>query len=59
MIFYQEPNKLAFNRDICCHLVICLRLIASHYRHVTWLGHMPRIELFLFGWCHLRKPRWC
>jgi len=29
--FYQEPNELAFNWDACCHLVICLRLIASHY----------------------------
>jgi hypothetical protein len=28
--FYQEPNELAFNRDTCCHLVICLQLIASH-----------------------------
>jgi hypothetical protein len=28
--FYQEQNELAFNRDMCCHLVICLRLIASH-----------------------------
>ncbi len=29
--FYQEPNELAFNRDTSCHLVICLRLIASHF----------------------------
>ncbi len=29
--FYQEPNELAFNWDTCCHLVICLRLIASHF----------------------------
>jgi len=29
--FYQEPNELAFIRDTCCHLVICLRLIASHW----------------------------
>ncbi len=29
--FYQEPNELFFNRDTCCHLVICLQLIASHY----------------------------
>ena len=28
--FYQEPNELAFNWDTCCHLVICLQLIASH-----------------------------
>jgi hypothetical protein len=29
-LFYQELNERAFNRDTCCHLVICLRLIASH-----------------------------
>ena len=29
--FYQELNELAFDWDTCCHLVICLRLIASHY----------------------------
>jgi hypothetical protein len=29
--FYQELNELAFNRDTCCHLVICLRLLASHW----------------------------
>ncbi len=31
--FYQDPNELAFNRDTCCHLVICLWLIASHLEH--------------------------
>jgi hypothetical protein len=30
IFFYQEPNELAFNWDTCCHLVICLQLIASH-----------------------------
>ena len=30
MLFYQEPNELAFNWDTCCHLVLCLQLIASH-----------------------------
>jgi hypothetical protein len=30
IFFYQDPNELAFNRDTCCHLVICLGLIASH-----------------------------
>ncbi len=28
--FFQEQNELAFNWDTCCHLVICLQLIASH-----------------------------
>jgi hypothetical protein len=32
--FYQELNELAFNWDTCCHLVICLQLIASHYKEL-------------------------
>ncbi len=42
--FYQEPNELAFNRHTCCHLVICLWLIASHcYKGLepTRLGGVP------------------
>ncbi len=27
----KEKNELAFNRDRCCHLVLCLRLIPFHY----------------------------
>jgi hypothetical protein len=27
----KEKNALAFNRDRCCHLVLCLRLIPSNY----------------------------
>ncbi len=34
--FYQEPNELAFNRDTCCHLVICLWLIASHCIYIVY-----------------------
>ncbi len=28
--FCKEKNALAFNRDRCCHLVLCLRLIPFH-----------------------------
>jgi hypothetical protein len=28
--FCKEKNTLAFNRDRCCHLVLCLRLIPFH-----------------------------
>jgi hypothetical protein len=28
--FCQEKNALAFNRDRCCHLVLCLQLIPFH-----------------------------
>jgi hypothetical protein len=27
----KEKNTLAFNRDRCCHLVLCLRLIPFHW----------------------------
>ncbi len=27
----KEKNALAFNRDRCCHLVLCLQLIPFHY----------------------------
>jgi hypothetical protein len=29
--FCKEKNALAFNRDRCCHLVICLQLIPFHW----------------------------
>ncbi len=30
----QELNELAFNWDTCCHLVICLQLIASNCTNI-------------------------
>ncbi len=32
-IFYKERRALAFNRDRCCHLALCLRLILFHFCH--------------------------
>jgi hypothetical protein len=29
-LFYHIQNALAFNRDMCCHLVLCLWLIPFH-----------------------------
>ncbi len=31
----KEKNALAFNRDRCCHLVLCLRLILIHSKFTT------------------------
>ncbi len=31
--FCKEKNALAFNRDKCCHLVLCLQLIPFHCRN--------------------------
>ncbi len=30
-LFCQIKNALAFNRDTCCHLVLCLRLLPFHW----------------------------
>ncbi len=41
-LFYQIQNGLAFNRDTCCHLALCLWLLPFHW------GFSVRI--LLFGW---------
>jgi hypothetical protein len=33
----KEKNALAFNRDRCCHLVLCLRLIPFHYTNYFYV----------------------
>ncbi len=33
--FCKEKNALAFNRDRCCHLALCLRLIPFHWTYWT------------------------
>jgi hypothetical protein len=42
--FCQERNELAFNRDRCCHLVLCLQLIIFYLTylvlHIERLGHV-------------------
>jgi hypothetical protein len=30
-IFFKKKRALAFNRDRCCHLALCLRLMLFHY----------------------------
>ncbi len=32
-LFYRIQNALAFNRDTCCHLALCLQLLPSHSYH--------------------------
>jgi hypothetical protein len=29
-VFKEIQNALAFNRDMCCHLALCLRLLPFH-----------------------------
>jgi hypothetical protein len=45
----KEKNALAFNRDRCCHLVLCLRLIpfhwASHLKYRYFNIDIPTYEL--------------
>ncbi len=35
-IFCKEKKALAFNRDSCCHLALCLRLILFHLLGSSW-----------------------
>jgi len=36
----KEKNALALNRDRCCHLVLCLRLILFHYHNQHQSDHL-------------------
>jgi hypothetical protein len=45
--FYQEPNALAFNKDMCYHLALCLWLIIFHSLHYkSW---------YIFGGCLINQ----
>ncbi len=35
-LFYQIQNALAFNRDTCCHLVLCLQLLPFHFMFILF-----------------------
>jgi len=37
-LFYQIQNALAFNRDTCCRLVLCLQLLPFHWLTGTRLS---------------------
>jgi len=39
----REEGTIAFNRDRCCHLVLCLQLILFHWMAYTSLP-TPRVE---------------
>ncbi len=38
----KEKNALAFNKDRCCHLVLCLRLLPFHCAIAHLLGPIRR-----------------
>ncbi len=44
-IFCKEKNTLAFNRDRCCHLVLCLQLIPFYF----WFFGGTIFCIFIFG----------
>ncbi len=46
-LFYKEKNALAFNRDRCCHLVLCLQLIPFYYRTIFRPSTLPQNQLKL------------
>ncbi len=45
-LFYQIQNALAFNRDTCCHLALCLRLLPFHCENSLRIPTMSNITLF-------------
>jgi len=56
--FCKEKNALSFNRDRCCHLVLCLRLIPFHYYAIFRkpLKNDISSSFFTFFWlCAKRK----
>ncbi len=42
-LFYQIQNTLAFNRDMCCHLVLCLQMLPFHSITIFYIS----LSLFL------------
>jgi hypothetical protein len=45
--FNKEKKALAFNRDRCCHLVLCLRLIMGKAKAYPRKAHCRRTTLGL------------
>ncbi len=38
----SKRKALAFNQDICCHLMLCLRLIL--FRYLTWVKNQVKAK---------------
>jgi hypothetical protein len=54
-LFYQIQNALAFNRDTCCHLALCLQLLPFHWTCLLSLSiHLPTSLLCKKGWFDLK-----
>ncbi len=52
--FFIQKKALAFNRDICCHLVLCLQLIlfhqqqiSSHNQAIYWVKELHSINHYI------------
>ncbi len=49
-LFYQIQAALAFNRDMCCYLVLCLQLLPFHCKSSSMFirpPHNPSANLFV------------
>jgi hypothetical protein len=60
LLYFLTPNKkiskrkaLAYNRDRCCHLAICLRLILFHYSflHHSLMGGFEPFSALVSNMC--------
>jgi hypothetical protein len=52
-LFYQIQNALAFNRDTCCHLALCLWLLPFHWLNthlkITKSNVQPQSQTLTLG----------
>jgi hypothetical protein len=51
-LFYQIHNALAFNRDMYCHIALCLRLPPFHFNRIFFSPpHLNKIaDSYKFAW---------
>ncbi len=54
--FCKEKNTLAFNRDKCCHLVLCLRLTPFHWK-LVWVQQTENCLLKILSFFGKVGPR--
>ncbi len=46
-LFYQIQNALPFNRDTCCHLALCLRLLPFHWLKASGVKTVAVVDSFV------------
>ncbi len=57
-LFYQIYNALAFNRDTCCHLVLCSVLLPFHLIHKVSYAWEEYLSLNWYYWLNYVVTFW-